>query len=144
MLCEYLLAVYLCIIVPLILLVGADIKLKIFNENYAKLASVLPTEKSLTHHLVEEDIINPEEEKVLQTFEQTEAAAIILRKIHKSLELYSGEKFDALMSIMEQYGDTSCLDLINEMKQGILQSTTGKLVNYSLSSYVATYIILLW
>ena len=136
---------YLCIIVPLILLVGADIKLKIFNENYAKLASVLPTEKSLTHHLVEEDIINPEEEeKVLQTFEQTEAASIILRKIHKSLELYSGEKFDALMSIMEQYGDTSCLDLISEMKRGILQSTTGKLVNYSVSSYVATYIILLW
>ena len=125
---------------------GADIKLKVFNENYAKLASVLPTEKSLTHHLVEEDIINPEEEeKVLQTFEQTEAAAIILRKIYKSLEAYnSSEKFDALMSIMEQYGGTSCLDLISEMKQELLQSATGMVVNYSVSSYVATYIILRW
>ena len=125
---------------------GADIKLKVFNENYAKLASVLPTEKSLTHHLVEEDIINPEEEeKVLQTFEQTEAAAIILRKIYKSLEAYnSSEKFDALMSIMEQYGGTSCLDLISEMKQELLQSAIGTVVNYSVSSYVATYIILLW
>ena len=125
---------------------GADIKLKVFNENYAKLASVLPTEKSLTHHLVEEDIINPEEEeKVLQTFEQTEAATIILRKIYKSLEAYnSSEKFDALMSIMEQYGGTSCLDLISEMKQELLQSATGMVVNYSVSSYVATYIILLW
>ena len=125
---------------------GADIKLKVFNENYAKLASVLPTEKSLTHHLVEEDIINTEEEeKVLQTFEQTEAAAIILRKIYKSLEAYnSSEKFDALMSIMEQYGGTSCLDLISEMKQELLQSATGMVVNYSVSTYVATYIILLW
>ena len=125
---------------------GANIKLKVFNENYAKLASVLPTEKSLTHHLVEEDIINPEEEeKVLQTFEQTEAAAIILRKIYKSLEAYnSSEKFDALMSIMEQYGGSSCLDLISEMKQELLQSATGTVVNYSVSSYVATYTILLW
>ena len=125
---------------------GADIKLKVFNENYAKLASVLFTEKSLTYHLVEEDIINPEEEeKVLQTFEQTEAAAIILRKIYKSLEAYnSSEKFDALMSIMEQYGGASCLDLISEMKQELLQSATGTVVNYSVASYVATYIILLW
>ena len=114
---------------------GADIKLKVFNENYAKLASILPTEKRLTYHLVKEDIINlEEEEKVLQTSEETEAAAIILGKIHKSLEAYSSKKFDALMSIMEQYGGTSCLDLISEMKQELLQSTTGKLVNYSVAS----------
>ena len=111
-----------------VLRLGADVKLKVLNENYAKLASVLLTEKSLTYHLVKEDIINLEEEKeVLQTFKQTEAAAIVLRKIHKSLEAYdSTEKFDALMSIMEQYGGTSCLDLINEMKQELLQSTTGR------------------
>ena len=114
---------------------GADIKLKVFNENYAKLAIALPIEKSLTH-LVKKDIISlEEEEKVLQTFNQTEAAGIVLRKIHESLEVHSTEKFDALMSFMEQYGDTSCLDLISEMKQELLQSTAGKVVNFLVASY---------
>ena len=107
----------------------AEIKLKVFNENYAKLAIALPIKKSLTH-LVKKDIISlEEEENVLQTFDQTEAAGIVLRKICESLKAHSNEKFDALMSIMEQYDDTLCLDLISEMKQELLQSTTGKVVN---------------
>ena len=106
---------------------GADIKLKVFNENYAKLASVMPT-KNLTNHLVKENIISvEEEEKTLQTIEQTRAAAIVLRKIHKSLKAHSTEKFDALMTIMEQYGDASCLNLITEMRQDLLRSTTSKI-----------------
>ena len=106
--------------------VGTDIKLKVFNENFTKLTSILSTEESLTHTFVKEDVISLEEEgKVLQRVEQTEAAAIILRQIHKSLEAHSTEKFDAMMSIMEQYGDTSCLDLISEMKKELLQGITG-------------------
>ena len=111
----------------LMICLGAEVKLKVFNENFTKLASVLPT-KSLTNHLLKENIINiEEEERTLRTTEQTQVAAIILRKIHKSLKAHSTEKFDALMSIMEQYGDASCLDLITEMRLDLLQSTTGKI-----------------
>ena len=81
---------------------GADIKLKVFTENYTKLASVLPT-KNLANYLVKEKIISIEEDSILQTTEQKQAAIIVLTKIHDFLEAYSTEKFDALISIMEQY-----------------------------------------
>ena len=99
-------------------------KLKVFTENYTKLASVLPT-KNLANHLVKEKIINIEEESILQTTEQKQAAIIVLTKIRNSLGTYSTEKFDALISIMEQYGDTSCLDVISEIRQDLLQNTSG-------------------
>ena len=104
-------------------------KLKVFTENYTELASVLPTE-SLTNHLVKESIINVEEQKeILQTIGQSGAAVIVLRKIRSSLEEYSTEKFDALISVMGQYGDTSCLSLVSKMRRELLQSTTGKAVH---------------
>ena len=113
----------------LLALLGADIKLTVFNKKYNKLASVLPI-KSLTSHLAKENIINSEEEeKILRTISQTRAASIVLRKIRKSLRASSTENFDALMSIMEQNGDTSCLKLVSEMRQDLAESTiNGKVV----------------
>ena len=98
---------------------GADIKLKVFTENYTKLTSVLPT-KSLTNHLVKENVINIEdEEKILRAVGQSRATSIVLRKIRNSLEAQSTESFDTLMSIMEQYGDPLCIKLVSEMRQNL-------------------------
>ena len=84
----------------------------------------MPT-KNLANHLVKEKIINIEEESILLTTEEKQAAIVVLTKIYDSLETHSTEKFDALISIMEQYGDTSCLDVISKMRQDLLQNTTG-------------------
>ena len=108
-----------------------NIKLRVFTQNYAKLMDILPV-KSLTPYFIKEKLINfDEEEIILQKASQPEAAGIVLRKIGHSLETNS-TSFDILLSIMEQYGGTSCVELVNEMRQH-LQDTTGKL----LRSYVA-------
>ena len=102
-----------------------DIKLQIFYQHYNKLASVLPI-KSLTSYFVKENVISHKEEKTIQRMVgQSQAVFIVLEKIHHSLETHSTESFDALMSIMEQHGDTSSVQLVKEMRQDLSQSETG-------------------
>ena len=108
----------------------SDIKLKIFTENYARLTRVLPI-KNLTSYLVKENIINFEEEKIIhRTVGQSRAASFVLRKISHSLKAHMTEEFDTLLSIMEQHGGISCVELVNEMRQHLPQETTGNVVNY--------------
>ena len=105
----------------------ADIKLQVFTEYYAKLANILPI-RSLTHYFVKDKVISSDEEKtILQKATQSEGARTLLRKIGGSLEAHLTTSFNKLLSIMEQHGDISCVDLINEMKQDLPQDTTGKL-----------------
>jgi len=105
---------------------GTKIKSRVFTQNYAKLINILPV-KSLIPYFIKEELINfDEEETILQKDSQPEAAGIVLRKIGRSLKADSTTSFDMLLSIMEQYGNTSCMELVNEMRQH-LQDTTGKL-----------------
>ena len=110
---------------------GANIKLQVFTKNYARLVNVLPI-KSLTHHFVEQEIISfDEEEVILQTAVQSQAAGVVLRKIGASLKSDLTTSFDKLLSIMKEHGGSSCVELVNKMTQDLPQNTTGKLVYFS-------------
>ena len=107
--------------------VGVKVKLEIFTKNYARLVDVLPI-KSLTHHFVKDEIISfDEEEVILQTLTRSEAAGMVLRKIGSSLKANLTISFDKLLSIMEQRGDTSCQELVSDMKQDLPKDITRKL-----------------
>ena len=106
--------------------VGASIKLEVFTKNYAKLVNILPM-KSLTHYFIKDEIITfDEEETIMQTAVRSEAAGMVLRKIGGSLKAHLTTSFDKLLSIMEQYGGASCMELVNEMRQDLPQDITGK------------------
>ena len=83
--------------------------------------------KNLTSYFVKENVIShPEEKTIQQVVGQSRAVSMVLRKIRHSLDTHSTESFDALMSIMEQYGDTSSVQLVKEMRQDLSQSETGQ------------------
>lgn len=91
------------------------------------MVDVLPI-KGLTQHFIKDEIINfDEEEVILQTLGQSEAASMVLRKIGVSLKAHLTKSFDKLLCIMEQHGGTSCMELANEMRQDLPQDTTGNL-----------------
>ena len=99
-----------------------------FTKNYARLVDLLPI-KSLTHHFVKNEIISfDDEEVILQTAGQSEAAGIVLRKIGVSLKSQLTRSFDKLLDIMEQHGGTSCVELVNEIRQDLPQDISGKVV----------------
>ena len=88
---------------------------------------VLPI-KSFTHHFIKDNVISLNEVKIiLQTPSRSEAAGMLLRKIGGSLKANLTTSFDKLLSIMEQHGGTSCLELASEMRQDLLKKTTRKL-----------------
>ena len=66
-------------------------------------------------------------ETVLQAATPPEGAREVLWKISGSLKAHLTTSFNKLLSIMEQHGGISCVDLINEMRQDLPQDTTGKL-----------------
>ena len=106
--------------------VGASIKLEVFTKSYAKLVDILPI-KRLMHHFIKDEIITfDEEDIIMQTAVRSEAAGIVLRKIGGSLKAHLTTSFDKLLSIMEQYGGASCMELVNEMRQDLPQDITGK------------------
>ena len=108
--------------------VEASIKLKVFTKNYARLVKVLPI-KSLIQHFVRDEIISfDEEEVIIKTPGQSEAAAMVLRKIAGALKADLTSSFDKLLSIMEQYGGAPCMELVNEMRQDLPQDITGNYV----------------
>ena len=67
-----------------------------------------------------------EEEMIMQKAVESEAARIVLRKISGSLQADLTTSFDKLLSIMEQHGGASCVELVNEIRQAIPQDFTGK------------------
>ena len=108
--------------------VGACMKLEVFTKSYARLVDVLPI-KSLTPHFVNDEIISfDEEEIIMQTVGRAEAAGIVLRKIGRSLKAHLTTSFDKLLSIMEQYGGVSCMELVNKMRQDLPQDITGNYI----------------
>ena len=108
-----------------------------FTKNYARLVDVLPI-KNLTHHFVKDKIISfDEEETIMQTVGRSEAARMVLIKIGSSLKAHLTTSFDKLLSIMEQYGGASCMELVNEMRQDLPQDITGKYIcSYVASNYI--------
>ena len=107
--------------------VGAKAKLAAFTKNYARLVDVLPV-KSLTHHFIKDNVISLDELKIiLQTPSRSEAAGMVLRKIGGSLKANLTTSFDKLLSIMEQHGSISCLELASDIRQDLLKETTRKL-----------------
>ena len=104
--------------------IGAKVKLEVFTRNYARLVDVLPI-KSLTHHFVKDKLISfDEEEIILQTSSRSEAASMVLRKIGGSLKANLTASFDKLLSIMEQHGGTSCLELVSDIRQVLPKEAT--------------------
>ena len=98
---------------------------EVFTKNYARLLNVLPI-KSLTCHFVKDEIITYDEaDTIMQTVGRSEAARIVLTKIGSSLEAHLKTSFDKLLSIMEQHGGASCMELVSEMRQDLLQDITG-------------------
>ena len=86
------------------------------------MVDVLPI-KSLTQYFVKNEIINFDEEEIIQqTVGRSEAARIVLRKIGGSLKAYLTTSFDKLLHIIEQHGDTACVELANEMRQTLHSS----------------------
>ena len=97
------------------------------HKNYARLVDVLPV-KSLTHHFIKDNVISLDELKIiLQTPSRSEAAGMVLRKIGGSLKANLTTSFDKLLSIMEQHGSISCLELASDIRQDLLKETTRKL-----------------
>ena len=49
----------------------------------------------------------------------------VLKKIASSLKAGQTNSFDELLMIMEEYGDASCDELANQMREELAQNTTG-------------------
>ena len=113
-----------------------------FTKYYDRLVKVLPI-KYLTPHFVKDKIISfDEEETIMQTVGRSEAARMVLRKIGSSLEAHLTISFDKLLSIMEQYGGASCMELVSEMRQDLPQDITSNYIcSYVASNYIpCTYV----
>ena len=79
-------------------------ELKVFKASYAKLANVLPV-KSLSHHLVSNEIITMEEEEEIASIPTSkEQASFVLRKIARSLEAGITYSYYTLLTIMKSHG----------------------------------------
>ena len=101
---------------------GADKALEIFINNYSRMQTIVPV-KSLSGRLVTERIINLEEEEtILQTIVQSQAASIVLRKIANSLQAGQTKSFDKLLIIMREHGGLSCEELANQIKDELLET----------------------
>ena len=102
------------------ILLIAKKKLEVFTDYYSKLMSVLPI-KTLTSHLVTKRIISfEEEEEITQAPLQSQSTRLVLKKITSSLQAGLVYNFDELLLIMEQYGNLSCIELVSEMRQKLL------------------------
>ena len=99
--------------------------LEAFTNHYSKLQNILPV-KNLSGHFISERIINFEEEQIIQTVGQSQAATIVLRKIANSLQAGQTGSFDKLLNIMKDYGGLCCEELANQMRGELSENTTGR------------------
>ena len=101
-----------------------------FRKHYSSLTSILPV-KRLTSHFVSENVISFEEEDaILQTVEQSQAACKLLKNIRSSLEAGQTSSLDKLLCIMEQHGGLSCVELAKQMKDKLSRRSSGKVAMY--------------
>ena len=100
-----------------------------FTKYYSKLSEVVPF-KEWSHHLVSARIITNEDNRIIQNTVQlpSQIASRVLDGIHQSLKLGMTDMFDKLLSIMEQYGNMSCVELANQIKG---KQSTGMFILYN-------------
>jgi len=102
----------------------ADIKeFEIIKASYDKLINVLPV-KTLSHHLVSNEIITVDEEEEIASIPTSkEKASFVLRKIARSLEAGVTQSFYTLLAIMKKHGgDVAVLadQIISNLFSGII------------------------
>ena len=96
---------------------------KLFESFYVRLAMVVSV-SSLSHHLVSARILTTQEEEQLDKFDNsTGKATFVLKKIAADLEAGLTESFYSLLSLIESHGDISSIQLVSEIKSGILSLT---------------------
>ena len=98
--------------------IGADRKLEVFTKYYAKLSEVVPF-KEWSHHFVSAGIITNEDNRIIQNTVQlpSQISSRVLDRVYQSLKLgMMTDMFDKLLSIMEQHGNTSCVELANQIR----------------------------
>ena len=83
-------------------------------------------------------ILNTNEEEKLDNIDNsTDKAAFVLRKIAAHLQGGVTESFYSLLSLIENHGDISSIELVSEIKSGII-SLTGIVVQYNIL-YIMLY-----
>ena len=107
---------------------------ELFTYFYVRLATVLSV-SSLSHHLVSARILTTNEEEQLDAIDNsTDKATFVLRKIAAHLEGGFTESFHSLLSLIENHGDISSIQLVSEIKSGII-SLTGNVCQYIIGVY---------
>jgi len=110
----------------------------LFISFYSRLVTVLSV-SSLSHYLVSARILNTNEEEQLDKINNSTAkATFVLRKIAAHLEGGSTESFHSFLSLIEKYGDISSIQLVSEIRSGMI-SLTGVAVNCSYTFYCALF-----
>ena len=95
-----------------------------FKASYAKLANVLPV-KSLSHHLVSNEIITiDEEEEIASIPTSKEKASFVLRKIARSLEVGITNSYYTLLTLMQNHGGDVAV-LASQLTASNISSTPG-------------------
>ena len=106
-------------------------ELKLFTSFYGRLTTVLSV-STLSHYLVSARILTTNEEEKLDKIDSsTDKAAFVLRKIAAHLQGGVTESFYSLLSLIENHGDISSIELVSEIKSGIL-SFTGTVAQYNI------------
>jgi len=122
-----------CAITNLIIYITDAIKeYEVFIKFYGKLQSVLSVD-TLPPYLFGENLLNINEVKELSTIPtRTRKAVYVLRKILSSLQAGQTQSFYMFLSILEEHGNASSLEVVSEMKFEIIESFKG---NYVLKPY---------
>ena len=105
--------------------IGVDKKLEVFTTYYSKLIHL--NFKSLCPALITARIISIEDNEIVQqAIEPSISASRILDTISASLQGGTDAKFDKFLSVLENHSDIFCTALAEQIKRGLLSSTTGK------------------
>ena len=95
-----------------------------FTTHYASLINVLPI-KSLSKYFVSEGIISFEDDEAIQQISvQSEATALVLRKIASSLKIGQSKSFDTFLSIMKRHGNMASGELVNQMRGQLMKNVS--------------------
>jgi len=78
----------------------------------------------LSHHLVSARILTTNEEEQLDKIDNsTDKATFVLRKIAAHLSRGFTESFNSLLSLIESHGDISSIQLVSEIRSGMMSLT---------------------
>ena len=90
--------------------------MEVFTDYYASLTSILPI-RNITSRLINERVISFEDEEEIKKISESEGSSLVLRKVASSLRAGQTKSFDLLLSIMEEVGNVSCKELVNQMRK---------------------------